>query len=403
MTRSASPVGLPRGRWTTLLLLVSLAALVAVVAAACGTPLDSPATSVPTPGASGAPTPSPSATPLPPEAIPLQPAQPGANPIDLLAWLFTPIWQALFITLVGIDQLFGNIAISIIVLTLLLRIILIPIYRRQLVSQRRMQMLAPEISEIRKRYKGDRLKQNEAVQRFYQERGVNPASGCLPLLLQFVLLIPMYSVISAGLTNTDPSAMLNVFGVQLIDLNCPPLSYHPDGRVVPCIDTVAFGIDWAYPQITFYVLGFGISALAILTALVQLVQSRMMLPPTDPSADDTNVRIQRQTMLILPLISIIYGAFLPAGLLLYWLVSTIFSAVQQYLIIGWGSTFPIFGWTPAFAKDHTPRFPVTIPPPKPAKDGTVPPAPTPADRSAAAASTIRRRERGRQGRRGRRR
>lgn len=394
---------LPRGRWATLLLLLSLAALVAIIATACGTPLDSPATSAPTPAASGAPTPSPSATPLPHEAIPLQPAKPGANPIDLLAWLFTPIWQALFITLIGIDQLFGNIAISIIVLTLLLRIILIPIYRRQLVSQRRMQMLAPEIAEIRKRYKGDRLKQNEAVQRFYQERGVNPASGCLPLLLQFVLLIPMYSVISAGLTNTDPSAMLNVFGIQLIDLNCPPLSYYPDGKVVPCIDTIAFGIDWAYPQITFYVLGFGISALAIVTALVQLVQSRMMLPPTDPAADDTNVRIQRQTMLILPLISIIYGAFLPAGLLLYWLVSTIFTAVQQYLMIGWGSTFPIFGWTPAFAKDHTPRFPVTIPPPKPAKDGTAAPAPTPADRSAAAASTIRRRERGRQGRRGRRR
>ncbi len=95
---------------------------------------------------------------------------------------------------------------------------------------------------------------------------------------------------------------------------------------------------------------------------------------------------------------------LPAGLLLYWLVSTVFTVIQQYLIIGWGSTFPIFGWTPAFARDHTPRFPVSIPAPKPAKDGTGAPAtPTPADRSAAAASTIRRRERGRQGRRGRRR
>jgi YidC/Oxa1 family membrane protein insertase len=398
---------LPRGRWATLLTLLALAALVAVVVSACGATFESPAATSPaaaaSPAASGEPSPSPSASPLPPEAIPLQPAKPGANPIDLMAWLFTPIWQALFITLIAVDQLFNNIAISIIFLTLLLRLILIPIYRRQLVSQRRMQMLAPEIAEIRKRYKGDRLKQNEAVQKFYQERGVNPASGCLPLLLQFVLLIPMYSVISAGLTNTDPSAMLNVFGIQLIDLNCPPLEFYPDGKVVPCIDTVAFGVDWAYPQISFYVLGFGISALAILTALIQLVQSRMMLPPSDPSTDDANARIQRQTMLILPLISIVYGAFLPAGLLLYWLVSTVFSAIQQYLTIGWGSTFPIFGWTPAFAKDHTPRFPVSIPQPKPAKDGTVPPVSTPADRSAAAASTIRRRERGRQGRRGRRR
>ena len=395
---------LPRSRWPGVLALLAVLVLVAVVASGCDTLLESPSAPAATPAASGEPTASPSATPLPPEAIPLQPAQPGANPVDLLAWLFTPIWQALFITLVAIDQVLGNIAISIIILTLLLRLILIPVYRRQLVSQRRMQMLAPEIAEIRKRYKGDRLKQNEAVQKFYQERGVNPASGCLPLLLQFVLLIPMYSVISAGLTNTDPSAMLNVFGVQLIDLNCPPLSFDANGKVVPCIDTVAFGVNWTYPQISFYILGFGISALAIVTALIQFVQSRMMLPPSSPSTDDANVRIQRQTMLILPLISVIYGAFLPAGLLLYWLVSTVFTVIQQYLIIGWGSTFPIFGWTPAFARDHTPRFPVSIPAPKPAKDGTGAPAtPTPADRSAAAASTIRRRERGRQGRRGRRR
>ena len=68
-------------------------------------------------------------------------------------------------------------------------------------------------------------------------------------------------------------------------------------------------------------------------------------------------------MLFLPLISVVYGGFLPAGLFIYWIVATIFSIVQQYLIVGWGSMFPIFGWTPGFAVDHTPRFPVSMPPP----------------------------------------
>ena len=58
---------------------------------------------------------------------------------------------------------------------------------------------------------------------------------------------------------------------------------------------------------------------------------------------------QRQMAIFLPFISLIYGSILPAGLFLYWIVSTIFSIVQQYLIIGWGGMFPIFGWTPGFA------------------------------------------------------
>ena len=59
-------------------------------------------------------------------------------------------------------------------------------------------------------------------------------------------------------------------------------------------------------------------------------------------------------MLFLPLISVVYGGFLPAGLFIYWIVATIFPIVQQYLIVGWGSMFPLFGWTPAFAAT-TPR------------------------------------------------
>jgi len=160
------------------------------------------------PAASG----SVSATPLP---TPLVPAQPGADPVSLLAWLFTPVFQALFILLVILDDITGNIAIAIIVMTLIIRALLIPLFRTQTVSQRRMQLVQPELKEIQKRYKGDRAKISEAQMALYKERGVNPAAGCLPLVLQFILLIPMYSVIRDGLTNYDPSAMVTVFGHEL--------------------------------------------------------------------------------------------------------------------------------------------------------------------------------------------
>ena len=74
---------------------------------------------------------------------------------------------------------------------------------------------------------------------------------------------------------------------------------------------------------------------------------------------------QQRVFLILPLFSLVYGWFLPAGLFIYWITTTIFSIVQQYLINGWGGLFPLFGWTPGFAVNHTPRFPVAPLTPRP--------------------------------------
>jgi hypothetical protein len=193
-----------------------------------------------------------------------------------------------------------------------------------------------------------------------------------------------------------------------INLNCPavPTIDPATGHVIPCLDAVAFGVNWGVPEILFSIpIGsfvLGISVLAVISAGLQLVQSRMTVPPADPTNSDPNVRIQRQMILFLPLISIFYGAILPAGLFIYWIVTTIFSIVQQYLIIGWGSMFPVFGYTPGFAKEHKPRFPVEMPPIQPTADGR-PSISQTVDRAASASSTIRSRQRGRQGRRGRRR
>ncbi len=379
-------------RWIGLLLLL---ALVVLVVAAC-VPAPSP-----TPSGSHPPTPSPT---------PLVPAQPGADPVSLLAWLFTPVFQALFILLVLLDDLTGNIAIAIILMTLIIRVILIPLFRTQTVSQRRMQLVQPELREIQRRYKGDRAKISEAQMALYKERGINPAAGCLPLMLQFILLIPMYSVIRDGLTNYDPTAMVTVLGHTLPILHCQNLVNGVPTPPEPCLDPMAFGINWGVPDVVFYVATIGISVIAVFSALLQVVQSRMVMPVASDGQQDQSSAIQRQTMLLFPFITIFYGGFLPAGLFLYWIVTTVFSIVQQYLIVGYGSLFPLFGWTPGFAKGHTPRFPIAVPPadtgPKTSIQAGRRPAAgqsTATDRAASAAATVRPSQRGRQGRRGRRR
>ena len=268
-----------------------------------------------------------------------------------------------------------------------------------------MQMLQPEIASINAKFKGNRTKISEETMRLYRERGVNPAAGCLPTVLQLFLLLPIYSVISQGLAATDISSALQFLGIPVLT----GLVCQAPGTLQPCLDPLIhwlFGIDAHVPEILFsfplpFFPQFGLSLLAVISAFLQLIQTRMMTPRTN----DPQTASQQRILLFLPIISIFYGAVLPAGLFIYWIVFTAYSIVQQYLIVGWGSLFPLFGWTPGFAMDHTPRFPVATSAPQRATSATdganTDPRSSPEDR---AAGTIRpARQRGRTSRRGRRR
>jgi YidC/Oxa1 family membrane protein insertase len=386
-------LGIPRPAhsWIGPLLLL---AIVTIVLAACSGASTAPSGAA---GSSASPTPVP--TPL--RAAPLT-----GDPIGILAWAFTPIFQVLFVILIWFYKLTGDIAIAIVLLTVVMRIPLVPLFRQQTVSMRTQQLLAPQIREVQKRYKGDRAKMMEETQAVYRSYGVSQFAGCLPLLLQLPLLFIMYQVIRDGLTNYDITPMLTVAGQKLVDITCPSVP-----QAEPCIrTTVAWlgGLDVGKPHVDFsiplVVFNFPISFIALVSAAFQVFQSRMTMPPLDPNNPDPNARITRQTMLFLPLIFIFYAALLPAGLYIYYIASTIISIIQQYLIVGWGSTFPLFGWDPAFARNHTPRFPVALPAPiQSTRAAGAPARPTAQNRAANAASTVRSRERGRQGRRGRRR
>jgi len=338
---------------------------------------------LPTPSPEPGVTPDPDATAPPPRN--LCPAQPnGADPMALLAWAFTPVFQVIFLGLAGLYSITGDIGIAIVLLTIILRILLIPVFRAQIVSQRRMQMLQPELRAIQQKHKGDRARISAEQMQLYKDRGVNPASGCLPSIIQLVLLLPMYQVFSQGLTAPDISSMLSPLGIQVVDIQCqdPTDAYAPciDPDIpwlawIPTIDVDGFqvpgypgGLPSNLPEIFIslaFLFGFGLSLLALASALLQLVQTRMMMTRTD----DPQQRTQQRLFLLLPAFSLIYGAILPAGLFIYWITTTVFSIVQQFLINGYGGLFPIFGWTPGFAVDHQPRFPVRMPEPKPAPSG----------------------------------
>ena len=386
---------------------------------AAGTPAATPTTSrapCPNPTATATPSPDPAATPLPAGQTPLPastihpnlcPAVAGSDLFSTLAWLFTPIFQAIFLGLAIVYRIVGDIGVAIILVTIAIRLLLVPLFRRQIVSTRRTQALQPELKALQARYRNDKQRLQQEQMRFYRERGVNPLAGCLPSLAQLLLLMPMYSVFSSGLSAPDISSMLHVFGVQLIDVPCQTAAAT---GLAPCINTLIpwlGGLDASQPAV-FYTLPFalpllgtvGLSALALVSAGLQLVQTRMLTPHTD----DPQLRAQSRAFLFLPLISIFYGHILPSGLFIYWITTTVFSIGQQFLIAGFGGLFPLFGWTPRFAVELQPRFalqPVTVSAPNTLSNGAPVERRSAADR---AAGTVRpSRERARTSRRGRRR
>jgi YidC/Oxa1 family membrane protein insertase len=393
---------------------------VAVLLGACDPiqPSAVPGATLP-PGATAAPTAAPTGTPVPTPLV-IRPAELKADPVSILAWLFNPVFQTFLILLVGIHRIVGDMGVAIILTTLIVRTALVPLMRRQMVSMRRMQAIAPEVKELQRRFKNDRAKIQQATMALYKERGVSQA-GCLVALLPILLILPMYQVVREGLQAADLTESLKVFGFQVVPLVCPPphLITLPSGAqgYAPCIDSAISwlgGIHASYFEgqiplpFAIPLIGAGISVFALVYTALQLIASRMALPPHDANIPlDQSQRTQRTMALWLPLITVLYGSQIPVGVFLYLIVSTLYQIVQQFLTTGWGGMFPLFGRTPAFAVDHSPRFPVAVPtaPTSTSRTAGAPARPNPErsalDRTASANATIR--QRGRQGRRGRRR
>ena len=306
---------------------------------------------------------------------------------------FTPPWDVFFLPLFNLllafyRLLFSDFALAIVVFTVVIRTVLAPLFVRQIRSQKEMQRMQPLIREVQRKHKGNRTKIQEETMALYKEHGVNPAAGCLPVVLQLPILFALYQALIRasnvvtlaadkvkspdfaqlktalpGITSIDathfrapidgpctlPQFSLPDF-THFLPLNCQlinPLQLHQ-----PVDTTIGWlgNLDLAQIDHVFAISlfgGFALSFLAIIAAVLQFVQVKMTSPLPNP--DDPTSSLTSSMTYTFPLLTVVWGGIFPSGLILYWIVYTAYLVTQQFLIMGWGNLFPIFGWRPSFA------------------------------------------------------
>ncbi len=254
--------------------------------------------------------------------------------------IFTfPIFNALML----LYHLFGDFGLSIIVLTLIIKLVLFPLTLQQLKSMKATQALQPQLAEIRRKYGKDQQAQALAMQALYKEYGINPAAGCLPLFIQLPVLYGLFYALSDVVRSTGTTAQ------KLTNLNNILYPFVPHFTHYPNIE-----LNW----FTFINSGWHFSLaspdpthiLPILAGLATFIQLRMSQPKTNTAAttgaSDPTAQSMKTMQYIMPFITVFFGWTFPAGLALYWTVSSVFQAVQQYFVTGWGGLLT----TPDFLK-----------------------------------------------------
>lgn len=202
--------------------------------------------------------------------------------------IFSPIVVPLLRTLNWIHGYVGNYGWSIIILTVLINLVMFPLRHKSVVSMRKMQEIQPEVKAIQDRYKNlkmtdpARQKMNVEMMNLYRERGVNPAAGCVPMLLTFPVLIAVYSMLSVA---------IELRGAPFIGW-ITDLSRHDPLFVTP-----------------------------VLMGLTQFIQTRMTPSSADPA--------QQKVMMLMPLMFMVFLLWAPSGLVLYWTVANLWAIGQQ--------------------------------------------------------------------------
>lgn len=215
-----------------------------------------------------------------------------------------------------------DLGVAIIALTLLIKLLLYAPSLSAIRSQRSLQAMQPKIDALRKQYAKNKEELSRQLMAAYREHRINPLSSCLPVLIQLPVLIALYQVFMAGL-QTDPAThRLTQHG---LDLLYPQLRAVYEGQPVS-------GFFLGFVDLT----KTGNYILAVLAGGLQFLQSRMLQsknpPKGTPGAQDEGMAssMNRQMMYFFPIITVIFSIQFPAGLALYWVVSTIFTVVQQY-------------------------------------------------------------------------
>lgn len=213
-----------------------------------------------------------------------------------------------------------DVGLAIIALTLLVRFAVFPLSLKSIKEQRKLQVLQPKIKELSTRFKNDKERHSREMMKFYKENKVNPLSSCFPLIVQLLVFIALYNVFRDGITKPTELGLL----------------YHwvpSPGEINP----IAFG---------FLSLANANWILALIASGLQFWQSWMLLrkqkkdrekkavpPASKGTAEDMASAMSNQMIYTMPIITFFITFKLPAGLPFYWIVTTLFSIVQQWIVI----------------------------------------------------------------------
>ncbi len=255
-------------------------------------------------------------------------------------------WNILFVNpiinlLVAFYKLFewlhipGPLGFAVIALTVVIRVVLYPLMASQMKSAKKMQQLKPHLDVIHVKHKADKKALQQAQLDLYKQHGVNPAAGCLPLLIQMPVLIALYNVFYQVLQNGNITKLVT-------DLNA--VVYVPAIRL-STLDLSFFGTNLGVKPSGWQSHGWWLLLIPVITAGLQWWQSKLMLP--DQSSDqkslkaddgklkaepDTAMEMQKQMAMITPVMFGVFAYQFPLGLALYWNVFGLFGIMQQLKI-----------------------------------------------------------------------
>ena len=225
--------------------------------------------------------------------------QAGHNLSDAVdyGW-FSVLAKPLLVLLKWIYRYVHNYGLAIIIITIMIKIVFWPLTHKSYTSMQKMKKIQPKIAQLREKYKDDREKLNQELMAVYKTYKVNPAGGCLPMVLQIPVFFALYRMLNAAVDLRHQPFMLWIH-----DLTAPDRLYIP-------------GVDLPY-------LG-GIPVLTLLMGITMFLQQKMT-----PSSGDPR---QEKIMLMMPVMFTVFFINFPAGLVLYWLVNNVLSIAQQYWI-----------------------------------------------------------------------
>lgn len=190
-------------------------------------------------------------------------------------------------------RLSGNYGVAIILLTVAVKILLLPFNVSQIKTSAKMQQVGPKIKELQKKYKSDPQRLNQETMALYKQYGVNPVAGCLPMLLQLPILIALFKALQSPIYNETPMFL---------------------------------GLNLTYPNAEFGALALGAAywVLPTLAAVTTYLQTLVTMPPSDDPS-------QKLMLYFMPLMIGWFSLQFSSGLALYWVVSNIVSIIQGYL------------------------------------------------------------------------